>query len=150
MHAEYAAGNPLSAVVPAGPITRWGCTLYIGAVCTPSTVPTLTSVSARASHGCVRPRNDDITLLERAGRHPAYSLSTAPVKRTTEPDRQPLHRGNNPLSTTEAQFQGGEIVPITSDSAGTGSYQPSDTDQNVVEHPEPLRVGRQAVLNLLC
>ncbi len=72
----------------------------------------------------MRLRNDDIKFLfENVPVGTRVQFIDEPVKATTGPDGSRYIEVHNPLSTTEAQFQG-EIVPITPDSAGTGSYQP--------------------------
>ena len=70
-------------------------------------------IGLRVSHGCVRLRNDDIKFLfENVPVGTRVQFIDEPVKATTEPDGSRYIEVHNPLSTTEAQFQGGEIVPI--------------------------------------
>ncbi len=71
-------------------------------------------IGLRVSHGCVRLRNEDIKFLfENVPVGTRVEFIDEPVKATTEPDGSRYVEVHNPLSTTEAQFQGGEIVPIT-------------------------------------
>lgn len=116
MHAEYAAaGNPLPAVVPAGPDNPMGLyALYIGRLYAIHGTNANFGIGLRVSHGCVRLRNDDIKFLfENVPVGTRVQFIDEPVKATTEPDGSRYIEVHNPLSTTEAQFQGGEIVPIT-------------------------------------
>lgn len=65
MHAEYAAaGEPLPAVVPAGPDNPMGLyALYIGRLYAIHGTNANFGIGLRVSHGCVRLRNDDIKFL---------------------------------------------------------------------------------------
>lgn len=71
-------------------------------------------IGLRVSHGCVRLRNEDIKFLfEKVPVGTRVQFIDEPVKATTEPDGSRYIEVHNPLSTTEAQFEGQEIVPIT-------------------------------------
>lgn len=65
MHAEYrAAGEPLPAVVPAGPDNPMGLyALYIGRLYAIHGTNANFGIGLRVSHGCVRLRNEDIKFL---------------------------------------------------------------------------------------
>ncbi len=127
MHAEYAAaGNPLPAVVPAGPDNPMGLyALYIGRLYAIHGTNANFGIGLRVSHGCVRLRNDDIKFLfENVPVGTRVQFIDEPVKATTEPDGSRYIEVHNPLSTTEAQFRGRRDRADHPDSAGTGSYQP--------------------------
>ncbi|MDP1183294.1 L,D-transpeptidase family protein, partial [Klebsiella pneumoniae] len=88
-------------------------------------------IGLRVSHGCVRLRNDDIKFLfENVPVGTRVQFIDEPVKATTEPDGSRYIEVHNPLSTTEAQFQGGEIVPITLTQPVQAITSQSDVDQN--------------------
>lgn len=61
---------------------------------------------------CVCVTEDIKFLFESTGRYRVQFIDE-PVKATTEPDGSRYIEVHNPLSTTEAQFEGQEIVPIT-------------------------------------
>lgn len=100
-----------------------------------STGPTPTSgIGLRVSHGCVRLRNDDIKFLfENVPVGTRVQFIDEPVKATTEPDGSRYIEVHNPLSTTEAQFNGGEIVPIALTKSVQSVTSQSDVDQNIVD-----------------
>jgi L,D-transpeptidase YbiS len=54
---------------------------------------------------------------------------------------------HNPLSTTEAQFEGGEIVPITLTKSVQSVTSQPDVDQAVVEQAIENRSGMPVRLN---
>ena len=150
MHAEYAAaGNPLPAVVPAGPDNPMGLyALYIGRLYAIHGTNANFGIGLRVSHGCVRLRNDDIKFLfENVPVGTRVQFIDEPVKATTEPDGSRYIEVHNPLSTTEAQFQGGEIVPITLTQPVQAITSQSDVDQNVVEQAIQNRSGMPVRLN---
>lgn len=78
----------------------------------------------------MRLRNEDIKFLfEKVPVGTRVQFIDEPVKATTEPDGSRYIEVHNPLSTTEAQFEGQEIVPITlTKSVQTVTGQP-DVDQ---------------------
>lgn len=150
MHAEYAAaGNPLPAVVPAGPDNPMGLyALYIGRLYAIHGTNANFGIGLRVSHGCVRLRNDDIKFLfENVPVGTRVQFIDEPVKATTEPDGSRYIEVHNPLSTTEAQFRGGEIVPITLTQPVQAVTSQSDVDQNVVEQVIQNRSGMPVRLN---
>ena len=150
MHAEYiAAGNPLPAVVPAGPDNPMGLyALYIGRLYAIHGTNANFGIGLRVSHGCVRLRNEDIKFLfENVPVGTRVEFIDEPVKATTEPDGSRYVEVHNPLSTTEAQFQGGEIVPITLTKEVQAVTSQSDVDQTVVEQAVQNRSGMPVRLN---
>ena len=150
MHAEYrAAGEPLPAVVPAGPDNPMGLyALYIGRLYAIHGTNANFGIGLRVSHGCVRLRNEDIKFLfEKVPVGTRVQFIDEPVKATTEPDGSRYIEVHNPLSTTEAQFEGQEIVPITlPKSVQTVTGQP-DVDQVVLDEAIKNRSGMPVRLN---
>jgi L,D-transpeptidase YbiS len=53
----------------------------------------------------------------------------------------------NPLSTTEAQFNGGEIVPIALTKSVQSVTSQSDVDQNIVDQAIQNRSGMPVRVN---
>ncbi len=70
-----------------------------------------------------------------------------PVKATTEPDGSRYVEVHNPLSTTEAQFTGGEIVPIKLTQAVQTVTNEADVEQVIVEQAIQNRSGMPVRLN---
>lgn len=150
MHAEYvAAGNPLPAVVPAGPDNPMGLyALYIGRLYAIHGTNANFGIGLRVSHGCVRLRNEDIKFLfQNVPVGTRVQFIDEPVKATTEPDGSRYIEVHNPLSTTDAQFNGGEIVPITLNKAVQAVTGQADVDTNVVDQAVQDRSGMPVRLN---
>ncbi len=150
MHAEYAAaGNRCPPSYRPVRITRWGCTRCIsGRLYAIHGTNANFGIGLRVSHGCVRLRNDDIKFLfENVPVGTRVQFIDEPVKATTEPDGSRYIEVHNPLSTTEAQFRGGEIVPITLTQPVQAVTSQSDVDQNVVEQAIQNRSGMPVRLN---
>ncbi len=142
-------GEPLPAVVPAGPDNPMGLyALYIGRLYAIHGTNANFGIGLRVSHGCVRLRNEDIKFLfEKVPVGTRVQFIDEPVKATTEPDGSRYIEVHNPLSTTEAQFEGQEIVPITlTKSVQTVTGQP-DVDQVVLDEAIKNRSGMPVRLN---
>ncbi len=132
MHAEYRAGEPLPAVAPASSITRWACTRCTRSpVCYSRHQRHPAGIGLRVSHACVRLRNDDIKFCLKMCRSVPAQFIDEPVKATTEPDGSRYIEVHNPLSTTEAQFEGKEAVPITLNKSIPAVTNEPDADQTV-------------------
>lgn len=147
---EYAKeGKTLPALVPPGPDNPMGLyAIYIGRLYAIHGTNANFGIGLRVSHGCVRLRNDDIKFLfENVPVGTRVQFIDEPVKATTEPDGSRYIEVHNPLSTTEAQFQGGEIVPITLTQPAQAITSQSDVDQNVVEQAIQNRSGMPVRLN---
>lgn len=147
---EYAKeGKTLPALVPPGPDNPMGLyAIYIGRLYAIHGTNANFGIGLRVSHGCVRLRNDDIKFLfENVPVGTRVQFIDEPVKATTEPDGSRYIEVHNPLSTTEAQFQGGEIVPITLTQPVQAITSQSDVDQNVVEQAIQNRSGMPVRLN---
>jgi len=150
MHAEYAAaGTPLPAVVPAGPDNPMGLyALYIGRLYAIHGTNANFGIGLRVSHGCVRLRNEDIKFLfENVPVGTRVQFIDEPVKASVEPDGTRYIEVHNPLSTTEAQFNSGEIVPITLKNNVTAITAQPDVDTNVVDQAVQNRSGMPVRLN---
>lgn len=150
MHAEYAAaGNPLPAVVPAGEDNPMGLyALYIGRLYAIHGTNANFGIGLRVSHGCVRLRNDDIKFLfENVPVGTRVQFIDEPVKATSEPDGSRYIEVHNPLSTTEAQFNSNEIVPITLTSQVKNVTNQADNDSQVVSQAIEARSGMPVQLN---
>ncbi len=105
-------------------------------------------IGLRVSHGCVRLRNEDIKFLfESVPVGTRVQFIDEPVKATTEPDGSRFIEVHNPLSVTEAQFEGGEIVPVTLNSAVQKVTSQSDVDQDVLNQAIQSRAGIPIRLN---
>lgn len=150
MHAEYAAaGNPLPAVVPAGPDNPMGLyALYIGRLYAIHGTNANFGVGLRVSHGCVRLRNDDIKFLfENVPVGTRVQFIDEPVKATVEPDGSRFIEVHNPLSTTKEQFDSKEVVPIKLDSSILKVTAQPDVDSHVVDQAVLNRSGMPVRLN---
>jgi L,D-transpeptidase YbiS len=96
----------------------------------------------------VRLRNEDIKFLfENVPVGTRVQFIDEPVKATTEPDGSRYIEVHNPLSTTEEQFEGGEIVPITLTKSIKSITAQPDVDQAVVEQAVQNRSGMPVRLN---
>ena len=142
-------GKTLPAFFPAGPDNPMGLyALYIGRLYAIHGTNANFGIGLRVSHGCVRLRNEDIKFLfEKVPVGTRVQFIDEPVKATTEPDGSRYIEVHNPLSTTEAQFEGQEIVPITlTKSVQTVTGQP-DVDQVVLDEAIKNRSGMPVRLN---
>ncbi|HKM97706.1 MAG TPA: L,D-transpeptidase [Buttiauxella sp.] len=150
MHAEYiAAGTPLPAVVPAGPDNPMGLyALYIGRLYAIHGTNANFGIGLRVSHGCVRLRNEDIKFLfEKVPVGTRVQFIDEPVKATVESDGTRYIEVHNPLSTTEAQFNSGEIVPIVLKNNVTAITAQPDIDSTVLDQAIQGRSGMPVRLN---
>jgi L,D-transpeptidase YbiS len=150
MHAEYiAAGEPLPAVVPAGPDNPMGLyALYIGRLYAIHGTNANFGIGLRVSHGCVRLRNDDIKFLfENVPVGTRVQFINEPVKATTEPDGSRYLEVHNPLSTSEDQIDNNVTVPVTLTSNVQAITGQQDVDANIVEQAINNRSGMPVRLN---
>ncbi len=96
----------------------------------------------------MRLRNDDIKFLfQNVPVGTRVQFIDEPVKATTEPDGSRYIEVHNPLSTTEAQFDGKEIVPIALTKSVQSITSQPDADQSVVEQAIQNRSGMPVRLN---
>ena len=150
MHAEYAAeGNPLPAVVPAGPDNPMGLyALYIGRLYAIHGTNANFGIGLRVSHGCVRLRNEDIKFLfDNVPVGTRVQFINEPVKATSEPDGSRYIEVHNPLSTSEDQINNNEIVPIKLTSAVQSVTSQADVDTTIVDQAIQNRSGMPVRLN---
>ncbi|MDU1106012.1 MAG: L,D-transpeptidase family protein, partial [Enterobacter sp.] len=150
MHAEYiAAGEPLPAVVPAGPDNPMGLyALYIGRLYAIHGTNANFGIGLRVSHGCVRLRNDDIKFLfENVPVGTRVQFINEPVKATSEPDGSRYIEVHNPLSTSEDQINNNEIVPVTLNSAVQAVTSQPDVETAIVDQAVQNRSGMPVRLN---
>ena len=105
-------------------------------------------IGLRVSHGCVRLRNEDIKFLfEKVPVGTRVQFIDEPVKATVESDGTRYIEVHNPLSTTEAQFNSGEIVPIALKNNVTAITAQPDVDSTVVDQAIQGRSGMPVRLN---
>lgn len=150
MHAEYAArGEPLPAVVPAGPDNPMGLyALYIGRLYAIHGTNANFGIGLRVSHGCVRLRNEDIKFLfQNVPVGTRVQFINEPVKATSEPDGSRYVEVHNPLSTTEAQLNGNEIVPVVLTQSVKSVTDQSDVNSSVLQQAINKRSGMPVQLN---
>jgi Uncharacterized protein conserved in bacteria len=150
MHAEYiAAGEPLPAVVPAGPDNPMGLyALYIGRLYAIHGTNANFGIGLRVSHGCVRLRNDDIKFLfENVPVGTRVQFINEPVKATSEPDGSRYIEVHNPLSTSEDQINNNEVVPVTLNSAVQAVTSQPDVETAIVDQAVQNRSGMPVRLN---
>ncbi len=150
MHAEYiAAGEPLPAVVPAGPDNPMGLyALYIGRLYAIHGTNANFGIGLRVSHGCVRLRNEDIKFLfQNVPVGTRVEFIDEPAKATSEPDGSRYIEVHNPLSTSEEQIDNNEVVPINLSSNLKNVTDQADVDQNIVQQAIANRSGMPIRLN---
>ena len=122
--------------------------LYIGRLSAIHGTNANFGIGLRVSHGCVRLRNDDIKFLfQNVPVGTRVQFIDEPVKATTEPDGSRYVEVHNPLSTTDAQFNGDEVVPITLSSAVRKVTDQADVDTGVLDQAVQNRSGMPVRLN---
>ncbi len=112
---EYAAkGEPLPAVVPAGPDNPMGLyALYVGRLYAIHGTNANFGIGLRVSHGCVRLRDPDIKyLFENVPVGTRVEFINEPVKVSREPDGGLYIEMHQPLSTTEEQLNSDKYSPL--------------------------------------
>lgn len=150
MHAEYiAAGEPLPAVVPAGPDNPMGLyALYIGRLYAIHGTNANFGIGLRVSHGCVRLRADDIKwLFDNVPVGTRVQFIDQPVKASVEPDGSRYVEIHNPLSQTEEQFASREPVPLTLTSAVNKVVSDASVNTTAMEDALKSRSGMPVKVN---
>lgn len=150
MHAEYsAAGNPLPAVVPAGPDNPMGLyALYIGRLYAIHGTNANFGVGLRVSHGCVRLRSDDIEyLFSNVPTGTRVQFINEPVKAVTESDGSRYIEVHDPLSTTEEQIERNEVVPVTLTKPVLDVTSEGDVNAQVLQKALSVRSGMPVRVN---
>ncbi|MDD2341378.1 MAG: L,D-transpeptidase family protein [Tolumonas sp.] len=150
VHKEYAAmGEPLPAVVPAGPENPMGLfALYVGNLYAIHGTNASFGIGLRVSHGCIRLRNDDIKhLFSVVPVGTRVQFINQPVKATQEPDGRRYLEVHEPLSRTMEELNSTEqaSLPMT---AGIGHFiAKADTDSHVVKQALEDRTGLPVQIN---
>ena len=150
VHAEYAAkGEPLPAVVPAGPENPMGLfALYIGRLYAIHGTNASFGIGLRVSHGCVRLRNDDIEyLFKQVPVGTRVQFVNQPVKATVEPDGSRYLEVHQPLSRTHEELNSTIAAPLPMSPAITRFIAHADTDSQVVKTALEDRTGLPVRLN---
>ena len=150
VHAEYAAkGEPLPAVVPAGPENPMGLfALYIGNLYAIHGTNASFGIGLRVSHGCVRLRNDDIEyLFQQVPIGTRVQFVNQPVKASAEPDGGRYLEVHQPLSRTHEELTSTIAAPLPMSTAVTRFIAHADTDSLVVKQALEQRTGVPVRLN---
>ena len=150
VHAEYAAkGEPLPAVVPAGPENPMGLfALYIGRLYAIHGTNASFGIGLRVSHGCVRLRNDDIEhLFKIVPVGTRVQFVNQPVKVTAEPDGGRYMEVHQPLSRSEEELTSTANAPLQMTPAVTRFIAHKDSDSFMVKQTLEQRTGMPERLN---
>ena len=150
VHAEYAAkGEPLPAVVPAGPENPMGLfALYIGRLYAIHGTNASFGIGLRVSHGCVRLRNDDIEhLFKIVPVGTRVQFVNQPVKVTAEPDGGRYMEVHQPLSRSEEELTSNANAPLQMTPAVTRFIAHKDSDSFMVKQTLEQRTGMPERLN---
>ena len=150
VHAEYAAkGEPLPAVVPAGPENPMGLfALYIGRLYAIHGTNASFGIGLRVSHGCVRLRNEDIEyLFNQVPVGTRVQFVNQPVKVTVEPDGGRYLEVHQPLSRTQDEFQSNLDAPLPITPAISRFIANKESDSFVVKQTLEQRSGMPERLN---
>lgn len=150
VHAEYAAkGEPLPAVVPAGPENPMGLfALYVGRLYAIHGTNASFGIGLRVSHGCVRLRNDDIEhLFKIVPVGTRVQFTNQPVKVTAEPDGGRYMEVHQPLSRSEEELTSNANAPLQMTPAVTRFIAHKDSDSFMVKQTLEQRTGMPERLN---
>jgi len=150
VHREYAAkGEPLPAVVPAGPENPMGLfALYIGNLYAIHGTNATFGIGLRVSHGCVRLRNEDIEhLFHAVPVGTRVQFINQPVKATQEPDGRRYLEVHEPLSRTFEELNSAAPSTLTISPAVGRFIAKADTDSHVVKQAFEDRSGIPTQIN---
>ena len=150
VHREYAAkGEPLPAVVPAGPENPMGLfALYIGNLYAIHGTNASFGIGLRVSHGCVRLRNEDIEhLFNAVPVGTRVQFVNQPVKATQEPDGRRYLEVHEPLSRTFEELSSAAPSTLTISPAVGRFIAKADTDSHVVKQALEDRSGIPTQIN---
>jgi L,D-transpeptidase YbiS len=150
VHAEYAAkGEPLPAVVPAGPENPMGLfALYIGRLYAIHGTNASFGIGLRVSHGCVRLRNEDIEhLFHAVPVGTRVQFINQPVKATQEPDGRRYLEVHEPLSRTFEELNSAAPSTLSISPAVGRFIAKADTDSHVVKQAFEDRSGIPTQIN---
>lgn len=149
--AEYAAmGEPLPAVVPAGPDNPMGLfALYVGRLYAIHGTNADFGIGLRVSHGCVRLRNEDIEhLFHIVPVGTRVEFLNQPIKHFVDSDGGIYIEVHQPLSRTEAEFENvEEQAPFSFTKADLEFFNTPGIDQDLLERALRERSGRPVLLN---
>ncbi len=150
VHREYAAkGEPLPAVVPAGPENPMGLfALYIGNLYAIHGTNATFGIGLRVSHGCVRLRNEDVEhLFHAVPVGTRVQFINQPVKATQEPDGRRYLEVHEPLSRTFEELNSAAPSTLTISPAVGRFIAKADTDSHVVKQAFEDRSGIPTQIN---
>ncbi|MCR5537068.1 MAG: L,D-transpeptidase family protein [Succinivibrio sp.] len=149
--AEYAEmGEPLPAVVPAGPDNPMGLfALYVGRLYAIHGTNADFGIGLRVSHGCVRLRNDDNErLFNLVPVGTRVEFINRPIKYSAEPDGSLYIEVHQPLSRTEEEFDNIEVnAPFNFTKADLEFFNRPEIDRDILERALHERTGRPVLLN---
>ncbi|MBQ3683213.1 MAG: L,D-transpeptidase family protein [Succinimonas sp.] len=147
---EYAdKGEPLPAVVPAGPDNPMGLyALYVGRLFAIHGTNANFGIGLRVSHGCVRLRDPDIKyLFENVPVGTRVEFINEPVKVTREPDGGVYAEIHQPLSTTFEQINSDNYSPIHLSQKIRAFFQENEVDTAILDQEFNERSGIPVMLN---
>ena len=150
VHREYAAkGEPLPAVVPAGPENPMGLfALYIGNLYAIHGTNATFGIGLRVSHGCVRLRNEDIEhLFNAVPVGTRVQFVNQPVKATQEPDGRRYLEVHEPLSRTFEELNSAAPSTLSISPVVSRFIAKADTDSHVVKQAFEDRSGIPTQIN---
>ncbi|MDY6323348.1 MAG: L,D-transpeptidase family protein [Succinivibrio sp.] len=151
MRAEYAAaGDPLPAVVPAGPDNPMGLyAMYVGKLFAIHGTNADFGIGLRVSHGCVRLRNEDNEVIwHEVPVGTRVQFTNQPIKHFTAPDGGIYIEVHQPLSRTSAEFDSDEAnTPFSFTADDLAFFKTPGIDQDILERALRERSGRPVLLN---
>ncbi|MBO6258485.1 MAG: L,D-transpeptidase family protein [Succinivibrio sp.] len=151
MRAEYAAmGEPLPAVVPAGPDNPMGLyALYVGKLYAIHGTNADFGIGLRVSHGCVRLRNEDIErLFHIVPVGTRVEFINKPIKHTIDGKGNIYIEVHQPLSRSEAEFENFDTnAPFSFSQDDLEFFKNPEIDQDILAQALHERSGRPVLLN---
>ena len=149
--AEYAAaGEPLPAVVPAGPDNPMGLfASYVGRLYAIHGTNADFGIGLRVSHGCVRLRNEDNeTLFHKVPVGTRVEFINQPIKFAEEPNGDLYIEVHQPLSRSESEFEDFDTtVPFSFTQAQLQFFKDPRINQDILKKALDERSGRPVLLN---
>lgn len=149
--AEYAAaGEPLPAVVPAGPDNPMGLfAAYVGRLYAIHGTNADFGIGLRVSHGCVRLRNEDnehfFNMVPVGTR---VEFICQPIKFAEEPNGDLYIEVHQPLSRSQSEFENFDTdVPFTFTQAQLEFFKDPRINQDILQRALEERSGRPVLLN---
>ena len=149
--AEYAAaGEPLPAVVPAGPDNPMGLfAAYVGRLYAIHGTNADFGIGLRVSHGCVRLRNEDnehfFNMVPVGTR---VEFNSQPIKFAEEPNGDLYIEVHQPLSRSQSEFENFDTdVPFTFTQAQLEFFKDPRINQDILQRALEERSGRPVLLN---